>query len=505
MPDDRPSETNKPWLLDSPSEEFQASSSYPAQQPSGSQQQQAQQSQLGQALHQQQQQQQRPPSLLEKRIKSFCGWATVSDASSISPSSLVAKALSPSPRRIPPSAPTGEEDFFNFSLPRCCAEQDLSYKFGGTHPHRLSYHKTEAEGSSDSSSKDSSLQSDTSVDSEDSCVSVIYVPRSGLPEPEGSAPLPTTNPQTGTPKRQSSSSSSEGSPVVKVFPASIMAMTTGLPITHEVVEAIQPSLSPEVLPAPTVESSASDSSKCLSSSSSSNENPQASAAAVSTDNKEALVRSMLTRPSGIQNRLLSFDVFNPETDDVDSDSDREDDDEGDRSISSESSSTSNSAGSVISVGDPMWPAFQDRRQTILSGSSLDIPTTSSCDGLIGSNNSEPAGDNSSLVLMLAKQDSNDSWPASIEADPTHLGPASRNNLTSSPSAGISSLTADCYTDHRKSPSPGSSVESSLPTAVRSQQDQQQADVEEWRLRSSLGPLDECHEEETNEISDRYVH
>ena len=52
------------------------------------------------------------------------------------------------------------------------------------------------------------------------------------------------------------------------------------------------------------------------------------------------------------NRFLSFDVFNPETDDVDSDS--------------SSVTSSDSAGSVISVGDPMWPAFQDRRPTILN-------------------------------------------------------------------------------------------------------------------------------------------
>lgn len=427
-------------------------------------------------------------------------------SSSISPSALT-KAASPSPRRVPPTVPPGggEEDFFNFSLPRCCAEQDLSYKFGGTHPHRLSYHSKagEAEGSSDSSSKDSSLQSDTSVDSEDSCVSVIYIPRPHtVQEPELS---------TGTPKRQSSSSSSEGSPVVKVFPTSA---GTALPVTIEVAETTPPPIPPpslesQILPVATSNTVAiltSTAAKCLTTSSS----------------KTALVRSMVSpscRPaasSSLQHRLLSsFEVFNPETDDVDSDSDHDrEDEEDDRSLNSESSSSStNSAGSVISVGDPMWPAFQDRRQTILSGSSLDIPTTSSCDGLVGSgNNSEQGvgGDNSSLVLVLAKQDSNDSWPASIETDPassSHLGTgSSRANLTSSPAGGnISNLTAECCsTELHKSPSPVAVGDSSVALATRSQQEQQQADVEEWRLRSSLGPLDECHEEEANETTDRYM-
>ncbi len=40
--------------------------------------------------------------------------------------------------------------------------------------------KGEAAGGSDSSSKDGSIQSDTSLDSEDSCVSVIFIPH-----PEG--------------------------------------------------------------------------------------------------------------------------------------------------------------------------------------------------------------------------------------------------------------------------------------------------------------------------------
>lgn len=122
--------------------------------------------------------------------------------------------------------------------------------------------------------------------------------------------------------------------------------------------------------------------------------------------KAALVRSAAGLPSrSTIHQLLQFDVFNPETDDVDSDSEC-----GDSDNSSESTSSSNSAGSVISVGDPMWPAFQDRRQTILSGSSLDIQTTSPCDLV---SNSEQADNNSSLI----KQDSNDSWPASIETDP----------------------------------------------------------------------------------------
>ena len=55
----------------------------------------------------------RPPSLLEKRIKFFCGWG-IAEESATNP-------MSPSPRRLPPVAES-EEDFFNFSLPRCCAD-----------------------------------------------------------------------------------------------------------------------------------------------------------------------------------------------------------------------------------------------------------------------------------------------------------------------------------------------------------------------------------------------
>lgn len=448
-----------------------------------------------QKAHQHPALQQHRPSLLEKRIKSFCGWATVESASATATSAPMT-AASPSPRRILPSSAGagGEEDFFNFPLPRCCAEQDLSYKFC-THPHRLSSHpRADAEGSSDSSSKDSSLQSDTSVDSEDSCVSVIYVPRpdsGALPDPSP-AIIGTSCSLSGPEKfRKSSSSSSEGSPVVKVFPPTL------LPITAEALETDQtlpPPRTPDAIPPPLPPPALPAHNKCLTVI---REDSDGSGGQIepSTTSSTALVRSSV--PSIHHHRLLSFDVFNPETDDIDSDSDLDGD------SSSESSSSSNSAGSVISVGDPMWPAFQDRRQTILSGSSLDIGNTSSCDQV---SNSELAGDSSSLVLTLAKQDSSDSWPASMEADPAgHLAPVSgKANQANSPATGGQlSITnegnaADLLVTY-PSPGPPDSSSGLAGTLSASAPRTNQQEVEEWRLRSSLGPLDECREEEANEI------
>ena len=478
LPDDRSAghpPADKPWLLDSPTGDGESTHPHASRHQSPS---------SGAPPHGQQHR----PSLLEKRIKSFCSWATVESASSASSPSVA--AASPSPRRLlPSSGATGEEDFFNYPLPRCCAEQDLSYKFC-THPHRLSCHS--GEGSSDSSSKDSSLQSDTSVDSEDSCVSVIYVPRPDGPEASAMAGPSSLS---GTERlRKSSSSSSEGSPVVKVF-------SSTLPGTIAAQSAMETASSlPPPAPPPPPPSFLPHSSKCLTIIQEDSDGQPAATCTAAT-NTAAFVRSFV--PSIHHHRLLSFDVFNPETDDVDSDSDLDED-----SSSSESSSSStNSAGSVISVGDPMWPAFQDRRQTILSGSSLDIGTASSCDQV---SNSDLAGDSSSLVLVLAKQDSNDSWPASMEADPSgHLAPGRATQATSPASShGHLSTAADsggalAAEQPASSPSPvppdPSSSSSSGATLTAAPARTNQQEVEEWRQRSSLGPLDECHEEESNDM------
>ena len=412
----------------------------------------------------------RPPSLLEKRIKSFCGWG-IAEESATNP-------MSPSPRRLPPVAGS-EEDFFNYSLPRCCADQDLSFP-RSAHSHRLSYHREEG---SDSSSKDSSLQSDTSVDSEDSCVSVIYIPRPDQVKGETDAAGLAVDPAV-VKTRNSSSSSSDGSPKVKVFPTSLTLEKTehvtpaalkspgGCATTGQHEVAIK-------LPAgQTTNSSPSKRQTCLSA-------PDALAASKSSVDK-ALVRSAAAAPGFQQprvHRLLSFEVFNPETDDIDSDSDC--------GSSTSESSSSNSAGSVISVGDPMWPAFQDRRQTILSGSSLDIQTSASCDLV----SSEPAD-------SLMKQDSSDSWPASIEDPSAQL----TGSLTSScPNNQTSSANMVAVLDESKS-SPSLGETSSGGSSVKQllqQQQESHSDVEEWRVRSSLGPLDECHEEESNELGDAF--
>ena len=433
------STSTKPWLMDSPTDPCPPSSA---------------------SL------QQHRPSLLEKRIKSFCGWGSLAVFDS-EPTASTAAVASPSPRRIPP--PTGEEDFFNFALPRCCADQDLystrPMAMGhGHHPHRLGIqHYQREEGSStDSSSKDSSLQSDTSVDSEDSCISVIYVPR-----PEGGRAAVTVDRGGSLDKSRTSSSSSstEGSsPKILGFPGPVLV----LPATVTEVETPVATASSEeatelsTTPTPILQ------------------------AEVKVEEVKALVRH-----SGVQQnivpRLYCLDVFNPETDDLDSDSEyeeEEDDPVADDDAVSSSSSSSNSAGSVISVGDPMWPAFQDRRQTILSGSSLEIQTTSSCCDL--------AGSDQLLNCLMGKQDSVDSCPPSIEADSLAHSGAARGSLTHSESA-ESSASGTAVLLQRLSV--GSGVDSTSDAAV-----------EDWRQRSSLGVVDECRdEEESIELSDHFHH
>ena len=165
-------------------------------------------------------------------------------------------------------------------------------------------------------------------------------------------------------------------------------------------------------------------------------------------------------------RLLSFEVFNPETDDIDSDS------------SSESSS--DSAGSVISVGDPMWPAFQDRRQTILSGSSLDFVVKTDSDDL-AENPADPKDDD----------DGADSWPPSIEdalASRSDFIPKADEALASNPD---------------KHPCPSHPTEESNCTKP----DASYEDDIDTGWKSSLGPLDECHEceEDNNETTDGFQH
>ena len=85
------------------------------------------------------------------------------------------------------------------TLRRCCLEapEDGSHEAGAR---RLS---------TSDSSKDSSLQSDTSLDSEDSCVSVIFVPRPGEAGPR--LPADSARLSSGSEKSQRSTSNSSGS------------------------------------------------------------------------------------------------------------------------------------------------------------------------------------------------------------------------------------------------------------------------------------------------------
>ena len=86
------------------------------------------------------------------------------------------------------------------TLRRCCLEapEDGGHHDGG---HRRP--------SGSDSSKDSSIQSDTSLDSEDSCISVIFVPRPG--QDMARVPADSTRLSSGSDKSQRSTSNSSGS------------------------------------------------------------------------------------------------------------------------------------------------------------------------------------------------------------------------------------------------------------------------------------------------------
>ena len=456
--------TTKPWLLsDSPTE--------PCPPPSASSM-------------------QHRPSLLEKRIKSFCGWGSLAVFDSEPTAAGGSKAASPSPRRIP-APPPGEEDFFNFALPRCCADQDLystRHLGGGSggpphghHPHRLGIqHYQREEGSSTESS---SLQSDTSVDSEDSLVSVIFVPR-----PEGGRAAVAIDRGGGgsldKSRTSSSSSSTDGSsPKILGFPGPVLVLPATVTELPDNPPATTGTATIHTVPASKKEEVETTTTSDV----------------LSNVVKEGAKTAALVRQSGVQQtivpRLYCFDVFNPETDDLDSDSecsdDNEDDieeeeeeeeEEEDEAAAVSSSSSSSSAGSVISVGDPMWPAFQDRRQTILSGSSLEIQTSSCCD---------LAGSDQLLNCLMGKQDSVDSCPPSIEADLTSSIALPSSASVSGVSGRSGSLT---HSESAESSASGTAV--LLQRLSASAADcASDAAVEDWRQRSSLGVVDECRDEE----------
>ena len=86
------------------------------------------------------------------------------------------------------------------TLRRCCLEapEDGGHHDGG-----------QRRPSGSDSSKDSSIQSDTSLDSEDSCISVIFVPRPG--QDMARVPADSTRLSSGSDKSQRSTSNSSGS------------------------------------------------------------------------------------------------------------------------------------------------------------------------------------------------------------------------------------------------------------------------------------------------------
>ena len=95
------------------------------------------------------------------------------------------------------------------TIRRCCMEcpEDSSY----VNERRLS----KGEAGSDSSSKDSSIQSDTSLDSEDSCISVIFVPH-----PEGQKLGDSSRQNSQSQRSTSNSSESSESPTGRGSPLS---------------------------------------------------------------------------------------------------------------------------------------------------------------------------------------------------------------------------------------------------------------------------------------------
>lgn len=368
------------------------------------------------------------------------------------------------------------------------------------HSHRLSYRE---EGSD--SSKDSSLQSDTSLDSEDSAVSVIYIPHPDAPKspsttshnsqdgenklPSLDSPKSPTSPNSPNSPKMASPTSS---PKILDTPKSALSLEGAILPFESSTTSSTVTAAPQILiheppknktclnvddskvKCPSVNADIDD--PCCSSvavplcpavnlSTACVDKEGAKGNETTTSTTSTLVKKVTTEtgekvPVLIQStgslfrkrsapRLLSFEVFNPETDDIDSDS------------SSESSS--DSAGSVISVGDPMWPAFQDRRQTILSGSSFDF------------------------VVKTDSEDLTDS--ASVKADDSV---DSGNIETPKVDETVVTIEEKC-------------VEPPCDTSNCCKAESYCDDDLDNGWKSSLGPLDECHEceEDSNETNDDF--
>ena len=102
--------------------------------------------------------------------------------------------------KSPKQLEASEGGLLSPNLRRCCLEapEDGGHHDGG-----------QRRPSGSDSSKDSSIQSDTSLDSEDSCISVIFVPRPG--QDMARIPADSTRLSSGSDKSQRSTSNSSGS------------------------------------------------------------------------------------------------------------------------------------------------------------------------------------------------------------------------------------------------------------------------------------------------------
>lgn len=404
---------------------------------------------------------------------------------------------------------TCNKDEFNFSFTKCCTEQDLP-KDTAIKSHRLSFRE---EGSD--SSKDNSLQSDTSVDSEDSCISVIYVPR---PDAVKSPSTGTRHAECDAERKTSTSSSSSSEDRSDKSPKGV------LPVPAEEKNMATAAKSEAVVPISTI--LANSPTSCPPSATPLVEiNVSPKRCSIATMNSD-VARKYLTSPTvkaekvlaaaviGLENDLsqqvdstlvggskkgvnvdfsdsigvlqgprrifqrsipqfFSFDVFNPETDDIDSDS------------SSESSS--DSAGSVISVGDPMWPAFQDRRQTILS---------SSADILVKPNQGNPANDRPSQ-----KEAVHPIWPTAAVDNTMNV--ETPTTLPIKTGQSIESKCALVVADQEKAVDKCPTIDEVKTTCdqpIVTWDDDSETGF--WVRNSTLIPVNECHEDE-NEIVDTF--
>lgn len=115
-------------------------------------------------------------------------------------------AWSPKSPKVEAHSPLENPSLLSPTVRRCCMECPDE---NGVVERRLSRGETGSDGS-----KDSSIQSDTSLDSEDSCISVIFVPHPELKaKPEGTKQSPQSQRSTSNSSESSESPTGRGSPM----------------------------------------------------------------------------------------------------------------------------------------------------------------------------------------------------------------------------------------------------------------------------------------------------